>query len=79
LEERLLLAACVYSHHKHIAVLSHAPPGAVWRRIAKRFQKTLVHVPLSRFSQERIQQIRLFHVLNGKHVRSYAAYFIRRS
>ncbi len=78
LEERLLLAACYYSEHPHIAVLSATPPGPAWRRIARRFKRKLVHVPLSRFSQERIQQIRLFHVLNGRHVRAYAAQFIRR-
>ncbi|NOX56916.1 MAG: hypothetical protein GXP27_21240 [Planctomycetes bacterium] len=78
LEERLLLAACTYSEESHIAVLSQAPPGPIWRRIAKRFGKKLVHVPLSRFSQETIQKLRLVHVLNGQQVRSYAAYFIRK-
>jgi hypothetical protein len=36
-------------------------------------------VPLSRFSQEQIQQLRMFHVLNGTHIRSYAAHFIRKA
>jgi hypothetical protein len=79
LEERLLAAACLHSRARHIALLSSLPPGAGWRRLAKRFQKKWVHLPLSRFSDSTIQQMRLVHVLNGKHVRSYAANFIRRA
>jgi hypothetical protein len=79
LEERLLAAACLHSREKHIALLSAYPPGLAWRRLAKRFRKKLVHVPLSRFSQEKIQQLRLVHVLNGRRVRSYAADFIRKA
>jgi len=78
LEERLLLAACTYAEESHIAVLSQTPPGPVWRRIAKRFGKKLIHVPLSRFSQTTIHKLRLVHVLNGQQVRSYAADFIRK-
>jgi hypothetical protein len=36
-------------------------------------------VPLGQFSDSTIQQLRLLHVLNGKHVRSYAAHFIRKA
>lgn len=79
LEERLLAAACVYSECRHIAVLSESPPGPGWRRLAKKHGKKLVHVPLGRFSQETIQQLRIVHVLNGKQVRSYAAHFIRKA
>lgn len=79
LEERLLAAACVHSRERHIAVLSDAPPGAGWRRLAKSLGKKLVHVPLNKFSQATIQQLRLVHVLNGQHVRSYAAHFIRKA
>ncbi|MBX3439542.1 MAG: hypothetical protein KF861_18790 [Planctomycetaceae bacterium] len=78
LEERLLLAACCHARERHIAVLSEAPPGLAWRRIAKRFNKRLVHVPLGHFSNETIQQLRTFHVLNGQEVRSYAEHFIRK-
>jgi len=79
LEERMLAAACHYANEKHIAVLSALPPGIGWRRLAKRHGKKLVHVPLSHFSQEAIQQLKIFHVLNGKHVRSYAEHFIRKA
>ncbi|MBQ16732.1 MAG: hypothetical protein CMJ65_06360 [Planctomycetaceae bacterium] len=79
LEERLLAAACHYSRERHIAVLSNAPPGAAWRRIARQHGRKLIHVPLGRFSQETVARLRQVHVLNGQQVRSYAAHFIRRA
>lgn len=79
MEERLIAAACRYAESSQIAILSWLPPGAGWRRLAKRFHKTLVHVPMAQFSSEMIQQLRTFHVLNGQHVRSYASHFIRKA
>lgn len=79
LEERLLAGACYHSQQKHIAILSAQPPGAGWRRLAKKHHKRLVHVPLNQFSQETIQQLRMFHVLNGRQIRSYAEHFIRKA
>lgn len=78
LEERLLAAACLHSECKHIALVSSGMPGPGWRKLAKHYKKTWVHLPLSRFSDSTIQQMRMVHVLNGKQVRSYAADFIRR-
>jgi hypothetical protein len=79
LEERLLAAACRYSACPHIALLSAAPPGAGWRRLAQRYRKKWVHLPLGQFSDATIQQLRMVHVLNGRQVRSYAAEFIRKA
>ena len=79
MEERLLAAACLHSDCPTIALLSPAPPGAGWRRLAKRYRKKWVHVPLGQFSELTVQQLRMVHVLNGRHVRSYAAHFIRRA
>ncbi len=78
LEERLLAAACVYSESRQIALLSAYPPGAGWRRLARRFHKRWVHVPLTQFSDSTIKQLRMVHVLNGRQVRSYASHFIRK-
>ena len=78
-EERLLAAACRYSACPHIALLSAAPPGAGWRRLAQRYRKKWVHLPLSQFSDATIQQLRMVHVLNGRQVRSYAVEFIRKA
>ena len=79
LEERLLAAACLHSQCPQIALVSAAPPGPAWRQLAKSYGKKWVHLPLGRFSDSTIQQLRMVHVLNGKQVRSYAADFIRRS
>lgn len=79
LEERLIAAACRHSESRQVALLSPIAPTAVWRRIAKRYGKSLVHVPLSSFGDAMIAQLRTVHVLNGQQVRSYAAHFIRQA
>ncbi|MEX2174162.1 MAG: hypothetical protein WD872_07355 [Pirellulaceae bacterium] len=79
LEERLLAAACLYSACPQIALVSAAPPGAGWRKLAQRYNKRWVHLPLGRFSDELIQQLRMVHVLNGHEVRSFASDFIRKA
>ena len=56
LEERLLAAACLHSRCPHIALLRPLPPGAGWRRLARRFHKKWVHVPLAQFSDSTVQQ-----------------------
>ena len=78
LEERLIAAACIHSKGRQIALLSSLPPGSGFRRLARRHKKQLVHVPLSSFSDEQVQQMRMVHVLNGSEVRSYAEEFIRK-
>lgn len=78
LEERIIAAACMHSRCKQIAMMSPLPPGQGWRRLARRYKKQLVHVPLTSFSDEEVKQLRMVHVLNGADVRSYAANFIRR-
>ena len=76
LEERLIAAALYHTNESHIVLLSHLPPGAGWRRMARRYGRKIIHVPLSRFSTATIDRLRTVHVLNGQHVRSYAAKFI---
>jgi hypothetical protein len=77
LEERLLAAAFLHSGDRHVAVVSPCPPRASWRRLARRYRRKIVHVPLKRFSGQLLERLRTFHVLNGKYVRSYAADYIR--
>ncbi|MEY4528955.1 MAG: hypothetical protein RL768_2674, partial [Nitrospirota bacterium] len=77
LEERLIAAAAVHTRETHIALVTPVPPRASWRRIAKQFGRTLVPIPLSRFSSQALDRLRRFHVLNGHEIRSYAAQFIR--
>ena len=77
LEERLIAAAAVHTREAHIALVTPIPPRASWRRIAKQFGRTLVPIPLSKFSSQTLDRLRRFHVLNGHEIRSYAAKFIR--
>jgi hypothetical protein len=77
LEQRLLAAGFLHSKDRHVAVVSRKIPPASWRRLARRFGRKIVHLPLKRFSAPLLERLRIFHVLNGKHVRSYAADFIR--
>ena len=77
LEERLLAGALYHSQERHVALVSPKPPAISWRRMAKRFKKKLIHIPLKRFSAGTVERLRQFHVLNGREVRSYAAEFIR--
>jgi hypothetical protein len=79
MEERLIAAACLNSQSKHVAVLAPNPPNAEWRKLARRFHRKLVYVPLHQFNDATVQQLRTVHVLNGKNVRSYAAHFIRKA
>lgn len=79
LEERLVAASCLHARERQIALLSPTPPSAKFRQIARRFGKSLVHIPLSQFNDALVQQLRMVHVLNGREVRSYAAHFIRKA
>jgi len=77
LEEKLLEAAFFHSKEKHITVVSPGPPKASWRRMARQYKKRIIHIPLKRFSVQTIEKVRQFHVLNGKHIRSFATRFIQ--
>ncbi|QPJ63352.1 MAG: hypothetical protein G3M70_16290 [Candidatus Nitronauta litoralis] len=76
LEERLLEAAFFHSQERHVTVVSPAPPPAAWRKLARHYHRRIIHIPLKRFSNQTIEKVRQFHVLNGKQVRSFAQRFI---
>ena len=77
LDERLISAALFYSRERHVALVAPKPPSLKWRRLARRYKKNLVYIPLKRFSLQTIDRVRKFHVLNGKEIRSYASRFIQ--
>ena len=76
-EERLLVGALFHSLEKRVVLVAPKPPGSRWRRLARRYKKQIVYLPLGRFSPATIDRLRRFHVLEGKQVRSYASRFIR--
>ncbi len=77
LEEKLLEAAFLHSRERHVTVVSPGPPKAAWRRMCRQYKKRIIHIPLKRFSVQTIEKVRRFHVLNGKHIRSFATRFIQ--
>ncbi len=77
LEEKLLAGALHYTQEKHVAIVSPCSLQRTWKWLAKKYKKKLIHIPLSRFSTQLVDRLRYFHVLNGKHIRSYASQFIR--
>jgi len=79
LEARLLAGAFLHSRDRHVALVSPNPPPASWRRLARRFGRKIVPIPLKHFGGQLVERLRRFHVLNGKQIRSYAADFIRES
>ena len=77
LEERLIAGAALHSREKHITLVSPVPPLARWRRIARKFERRLIPISLSRFSGQTVARLRRFHVLNGHEIRSFAGQFIQ--
>jgi hypothetical protein len=77
LEEKLLEAAFYHSREKHVTVVSPCPARPSWRRLARHFKKNLIHIPMKRFSNQTLERVRRFHVLNGKEIRSFAQRFIQ--
>ncbi len=76
LAEQLLYGALQNSREKVIAYVSARKPDLRKKKLASRWKKRLVWIPLSSFSQETLQKLRKFHILNGKQVRAWANRFI---
>jgi len=77
--ETLAYGSLLFSKEKIIPYVSAKKPGIRLLQLASRFKKRFVWIPLSTFSMETIRRLRLFHVLNGKIVRSWASRFIGES
>ena len=77
LEERLIAAALYHSQEKRVVLVAPNRPPTRWLKIARRYKKQILYIPLKRFSLQTLDRLRHFHVLNGQEVRSYAAKFIQ--
>jgi hypothetical protein len=77
LEEKIIEAAFFHSQEKHVTIVAPCQPKLSWRKLSKNYKKNIIHLPLKRFSNQTIERIRRFHVLNGKQVRSFAKNFIQ--
>jgi len=76
LAARLTYGALLFSAERVVAYVSARKPPAALRAMAARLKKRLLWIPLSSFSNETIRNLRQFHILNGKEVRSWASRFI---
>lgn len=75
--ELLMMAGLYYSEDRYVAVVAKKKPSLAIKNYAALQKKKLIFLPLSSFSHTTMQKLRYFHVLNGKHVRSWASHFIR--
>ena len=74
--ERLLLAALDYSLEKNVVYVAPDPPSGLCQSIASKLGKRIIYIPIGAFSKVTLNKIRVFHVLDGHHVRKYAHLFI---
>ncbi len=74
--ERLLLAALDYSRERHVVYVASRPPRSIFRRIAARLEKKIIHIPLGSLSPVKLKKIRVFHVLFGHDKREIAGEYV---
>ncbi len=76
--EILLLAAIIFGEKKFIAYVGLNKPRTILYDIASHYNKTIIYLPLSRFSQTTIMNVRNIHILKDRSVREYAGEFIKK-
>jgi hypothetical protein len=77
--ERLLYAAIDYSTERSIIYVAPKPPRPKMIALARRSGRQIVYLPIGQLSPATLSKIRVFHVLEGRGVRSYAAEYLGRS
>lgn len=73
--ETLLAAAILYSHLRYIAYVAARPPDPHLRALASANRRHIIYLPIQMFSRKALTGVRKFHILDGHHVRRYAAEF----
>jgi hypothetical protein len=76
--ERLLLAGIDYCAERSIVYVAARPPPRRVAALARRTGKQIVYLPIGQLSPLTLRKIRVFHVLEGRRVRAYAADYIGR-
>jgi hypothetical protein len=74
--ERLLYAAIDFSTERSIVYVAAKPPRAKIVGLAKRTGRQIVYLPIGQLSPTTLRRLRVFHVLEGRAVRSYAREYI---
>lgn len=76
--ERLLYAAIDYSVERSIIYVAAKPPRPKLAALARRAGRQIAYLPIGQLSPATLRKIRVFHVLEGRSVRSYAAEYLGR-
>ena len=74
--EVLLLAALDYSREKHVVYVAARPPRSIFRQIAARLDRKIIHIPLGLLSPVKLKKIRVFHILFGHDKREIAGEYV---
>lgn len=74
--EKLLAAAIFYSDEKYVAYIAPHPPSASMKQLAGYNERQIIYIPIFTFSRQMLRKIRKFHILDGHHVRAFAADYI---
>jgi hypothetical protein len=74
--EKLLTAAILYSDMRYLAYVAPKPPPAHMRQLASYNGREIIYLPIFTFSRRMLRKIRKFHILDGHHVRAFAADYI---
>lgn len=74
--EVLLMAALDYSPEKHVVYVAARPPRSIFKMLAARRGRQIVHIPLGSLSPLKLKQIRIMHILAGKDKRAIAKDYI---
>jgi hypothetical protein len=74
--ERLLYAAIDFTTERSIVYVAAKPPRAKVVGLARRTGRQIVYLPIGQLSPTTLRRLRVFHVLEGRAVRSYAREYI---
>jgi hypothetical protein len=76
--ERLLYAAIDYCAERSIVYVAAKPPRPRLVALARRTGRQIAYLPIGQLSPATLRKLRVFHVLEGRGVRSYAAEYLGR-
>ncbi len=74
--EVLLMAAIDYAIQPVVVYVAHRPPRSLLKSFAHRFNKKIVYIPIGQLSPIALNQLRVFHVLDGHDKRKIADEYI---
>ncbi|MBM3726361.1 MAG: hypothetical protein FJW40_13155 [Acidobacteria bacterium] len=74
--ERLLAAAIDYSVERYVVYVAAKPPRSTFRSIAARCGRSILYIPIGQLSKEKLNKVRVVHVLDNHQRRRDAAQYI---